>query len=159
MKIVKPIFLFIVISLNVVTTFGQIKSNARQKYFYINNDTIILDTLSLLPASLSIYLTSGERFPDSLIAKIDEAESKIIFRTDLYPDSLLAVYRVFPLLLTQTYRRKDRDIIEKYYSGQYNPFTYQDRHGEIIFLNEGLSKMEIFRGISLGISELVLTQV
>jgi len=152
LKLIKPIFLFTVLSFHVVTAFGQIKSNARQKYFFVNNDTIILDTLSLLPASLSIYFPSGERFPDSLIVKIDEGESKIIFKTGFYPDSLLAVYRVFPILLTQTYRRKDRDIIEKYYSGQYNPFTYEDQsRGDNIFKMEGLQRNgNISRGISFG---------
>ena len=84
-----------------------------------------------------------------------EATSQLIFlrnNKQEYPDSLLVVYKVFPLLLSKKYSKRDRGLIEKNYSGLYNPFSYGDQVGDNnIFKMEGLQRNgNISRGVSFG---------
>jgi len=134
---------------------AQLKGNARQKNIATNRDTLVLDTLSIIPGSIAFFMTDGSVFPKPVDWKFDEPSSKIIIpRTQekIYPDSLLVVYKVFPLLLTQTYRNRDRSVIEKNYSGLYNPFSYEEGGSDNnIFKMEGLQRNgNISRGISFG---------
>ncbi len=150
----------IIIWFLVLTFFGsatsnaQITGNTRQKYIYPKNDTIVLDTLSILPGSLNLYDASGNHFQLPSSWKLEDAASLLILphQATGAPDSLLAVYKVFPILLSRTYSNRDRSIIEKYYSGLYNPFSYDERNSENnIFKMEGLSRNgNISRGISFG---------
>ena len=134
---------------------AQLRGNARQKYIATGSDSVVIDSLSIIPGSLSFFLPDGAVFDMPSTWKIDEPASKVIIprpSAAAYPDSLLVVYKVFPLLLTQTYRNKDRSVIEKSYSGLYNPYSYGDQDSENnIFKMEGLQRNgNISRGISFG---------
>ncbi len=134
---------------------AQLQGNARQKYISLISDSIRLDTLSLIPGSVSLYTTQGATFAVPANWKIDEPGSLILLppgdKVGL-PDSLLVVYKVFPLLFSTTYRNKDRSVIEKSYSGLYNPYSYGEGNTDNnIFKMEGLQRNgNISRGISFG---------
>jgi hypothetical protein len=135
--------------------FAQLPGNARQKFIPTRPDTLLIDSLSLIPGSVALYLTDGAFVTDSLTYRVNEAASTIIFRNPRpvgFPDSLKIVYRVFPLLLTKTYKNRDRDVIEKTYSGMYNPFTYDNNDSQNnIFKMEGLQRNgNISRGVTFG---------
>ncbi|HMT27986.1 MAG TPA: hypothetical protein PKD91_01775, partial [Bacteroidia bacterium] len=149
------IFSVVITVLISVTALAQITGNARQKYISTLGDTVSIDTLSVVPGSLSFFLASGQPFMEMKSMVINEAASEIIFIRKpgtVLPDSLLMVYKVFPLLLTQTYRKRDRGVIEKTYAGQYNPFSYGDQDSDNnIFKLEGLQRNgNISRGVSFG---------
>lgn len=129
--------------------------NTRIKVIPTNLDTVTIDTLSIIPGSMSFSLNTGEKVKNDSIFSINEAESQIIFnpaKKSALPDSLFVVYKVFPLLLTQPYKRRDRTVIEKSYSGLYNPFSYNEQDSDNnIFKLEGLQRNgNISRGVSFG---------
>jgi hypothetical protein len=134
--------------------FAQFPGNARQKLISTRADTIVVDTLSLVPGSLKLALPSGETFALPAGWKTDEAGARIIKTEGAVPmpDSLLVVYRVFPVLLTRTWSNRERSVIEQSHSGLYNPFAYDAGQGdENFFKLEGLSRNgNISRGISFG---------
>src|SRR4051812_5669953 len=104
---------------------AQQRGNARQRYIQVTIDSLIIDTLSIVPGSVSFFYPDGSVLPQPGSWKLDEAAAILKFpdaKDSLTGDSILMVYRVFPILLTKTYRNKDRSVIEKNYSGLYNPF-------------------------------------
>ena len=134
---------------------AQLQGNTRQKVIQTNPDTISIDSLSIIPGSATLFLTSGMPFSDTASVIWDESASLLILKknnSNPIPDSLLVVYKVFPLMLSKTYRKRDRGVIEKSYSGLYNPFSYGDQDGDNnIFKMEGLQRNgNISRGVSFG---------
>lgn len=156
---------------------AQRASNLRQKIIALRSDTITLDTLSIVPGSLRIALTSGQPVTDTTFFKLLPAEGKLVFdrkaaaaaaaaadtsaaannlkTVDLRlstVDSIKVSYRTFPILFTQEYRRRDRGVIEQTFGGLYNPFAYDERDkGQQFFKTEGLqSNGNISRGVSFG---------
>lgn len=134
---------------------AQLNSNARQKFLNTSADTLVIDSLSIIPGTLSFFLPDGSPLekPENWI--LNEAASRIIISRDsakILPDSLLVVYKVFPILLSRSFSNKDRTVIEKNYSGLYNPYTYGESGSENnIFKMEGLQRNgNISRGISFG---------
>ncbi|MBK6640564.1 MAG: hypothetical protein IPG39_04680 [Bacteroidetes bacterium] len=91
----------------------------------------------LLPSISGMVVKS----PDSLY-KYKEPNPVIAFsKTRQLPDSILLVYRTFPLLLNKPFRNRDRSVIEKNYAGMYNPFSYGEAAGEPGFFKlEGLQR-------------------
>ena len=65
-------------------------SNLRKKWIPLKSDTIQLDTLSLVPKTVSILAV-----PDSLY-KTDFVNGYVVFRSRPAFDSVLVTYRVFP---------------------------------------------------------------
>ncbi|MBL0340200.1 MAG: hypothetical protein IPP71_04330 [Bacteroidetes bacterium] len=134
---------------------AQLQGNTRQKFIATNIDTVIIDSLSIIPGSVTLFFPSGASFSNTNSVLLNEAASQLIYlrnNKQEYPDSLLVVYKVFPLLLSKTYSKRDRGFIEKNYSGLYNPFSYGDQGGDNnIFKMEGLQRNgNISRGVSFG---------
>lgn len=99
------------------------------RYFGAGTDSLKLDTLSVVPGSLSLYaiqqqdsilLNEGEHF------RLEPASALILFLPGQRPDSLLARYRLFAFDFSQIYARKDRlgldtiDVLQ-------NPLIYSTR--------------------------------
>ncbi|NQY10755.1 MAG: hypothetical protein HRT71_14750 [Flavobacteriales bacterium] len=135
---------------------AQELNNWRQNSYIVENDTIKLDSLSLIPGSVLIYSASGVRLNDSLytinygkslfILKSVESSKKII------GDKIRAEFRVFPLDFGKKYAHKNINVLEPSDKGMYNPFmyTHQQKKNEI-FLNDGLNKSgSISRGVTIG---------
>ncbi|MGP8217363.1 MAG: hypothetical protein ACLQQ4_17475 [Bacteroidia bacterium] len=131
----KP-FLFIIgfIALLPLTGFSQQVNNLRKKAIALSlRDTITLDTLSIIPQSLSVSAGSGFT-PiqlDSTCYKFEPVESRIIInkaelkKRGIKSDTLYCTYRVFPFLLTQTYQHKDSHTIHPLVYGQMQGYMYQ----------------------------------
>jgi hypothetical protein len=134
---------------------AQSLSNARSKWFLLTADSLVLDTLSLIPQSVSIK-HNGNIVSDSLFS-INNADAKIKWNKNFlqnnFGDSVLVFYRVFPVLFTKPVAKRSKEIIQQYYSGQYNPSLYKDGtdKNEDLFKLEGITKNgSISRGISFG---------
>lgn len=142
--------------------FGQTLGNLRQKWISVTSDTITLDTLSLIPGTVRLSFPDGKPLTDTTLFRVLESQSKLVINrkadslatTPQLPaaDSLLVTYRVFPILFSQTFRNRDRQVIEKSFQGLYNPFAYDEREkGISFFKTEGLnSNGNISRGVSFG---------
>ena len=126
----------------------------RRKVLSTASDSVVFDTLSVVPGSVRLVWLGGNSIVDSTAFLMDHAAATLkFFRTQSkLPDSVEVVYRVFPILLTRNWYNRDRGVIEKSFGGAYNPFSYQGPETrEDPFKAEGLQRSgNIARGISFG---------
>ena len=107
--------------------FSQDLSNYRFKKIPVN-DTIKLDSLTIVPYSVIIYDKNKKIIPTSRY-KIDLDNSQIIFTKKLKTDSLEISYRVFPINFTKKYTGLTPSFWNKSDTLQkdivYIPYSYQ----------------------------------
>ncbi len=133
---------------------AQELSNLRQRYVSTTTDSVTLDTLSLIPGSF--FMLHDGRVVDSSAFSVMPSRAQLTWknRDPAWPDSLLAVYRVFPVLFTRPAFRRSREIIEKKFGGVYNPKQYDRGEGGGVLDIRGLSKSgSISRGVRFGNSQ------
>ena len=129
--------IILIVSLNSLV-FGQTK-NLRKKFFYHIEDTLLLDSLPIIPSSFTI-MSHGQAIHNF---KLLWQESKLILENP--KDSVLITYRVFPFSL-QTDTTVPRPIIIPHYY-EIEPITSID----ITRKNTGLETQGHFsRGIFFG---------
>jgi len=144
----KKIILFFLLILATGTSFAQFKSNFHLKKVAIK-DSIIIDTLSLLPNTFKIY---GPKSPiDSNDYKINYAKALLTWQNKPVLDSITITYRTFPVLLTQKTFHKDPSLIEVAIINN-NPFIYRPKAEEnTLFSFDGIEKSgSISRSIGFG---------
>lgn len=132
--------------------YSQTISNLRKKTIAFNNDTLTLDTVSIIPNSVIIQTKDGIFLHDSTYS-IDPATAQLIIKTNLQEDSLVITYRTFPYNFDKRYYNKDINLIQRQSDENQNPFTftYNPAVKENIFQFKGLNKSgSIARGITLG---------
>jgi hypothetical protein len=130
-------------------TFGQ--SGIRSRSIVLNDDTIRLDTLSIIPGTITVKYFNGAPL-DSIYYKIDYVNSLFI-RSLPKPggDSIRIEYKVFPYLFSKKYQHKDVSRIQNNQYGEPYVYTYDKKNEVDFFKTEGLSKSgSISRGISFG---------
>lgn len=130
---------------------AQVFNPKQVKSYHILSDTLVLDSLSLVPESIHF-----KSFPslDSLEQpKINYKYHALIFNGKK-PDSIVVAYQRFPYNFEKKYFHKDPSILYTDFSRRNNPFTinYNNTNtGDNLFLNDGLTKNgNISRGISFG---------
>jgi hypothetical protein len=136
---------------------GQALTNARQHFIHVKSDSVVIDTVSIIPGTFFLVNDAGG-FIDSAAYKIDFANAVLRWQKNntvyngIREDSVKAVFRVFPVLFTQSFTHREKKIIEKNYAGYYNPFEYKEgKKTTEIFKLEGLTKNgSISRGVSFG---------
>ncbi len=134
---------------------AQSLSNNRSRNIVFAADTLLLDTVSIIPASLRIF---DNNVPlDSGCYHVLFSESKVVINKSCklnFGDTLMIAYKVFPLLFSGEYKNRDLKTVQNKYGGQYNPFQYKENESAAtndIFNFEGLTKSgSISRGISFG---------
>lgn len=132
---------------------AQQLSNYRSAKIVVKSDTVIFDTLSIIPGSVIIRDSTGQRI-DSDSYSISYPDATLLFN-HLYskmPGTLFLSYKVFPYNFSASYKHKDIKLIEPDEKGNYNPFvfTYEDQPADI-FKFGGLNKNgSISRGVSFG---------
>lgn len=117
------ILAFLFFNLLTAACFGQ-ESNYREKKLVFSTDTLVLDSLSLIPGSLILKDNSGNFIPDSIF-KVDYPSAKLVFLEYPGSDTLLAAYRTFPLLFVKPYFHKDPRLIELQALGKDDPFIFR----------------------------------
>jgi len=96
-------------------------SNLRQKRLAVTTDTVSLDSLSIVPHSVSIRNLSADAYT------LDYINAKLIWRTKPSADSIEIRYRVFPYKLNAVIRGMDFDSVSyRFYA---KPFTFNDGTG------------------------------
>lgn len=148
--------LFLILLLVSITGYSQYTGNSRIRIVALKADTLQLDTLSIIPGSVSIKTARGEVLDTSLY-KIKYGEGKIIVNRknlppSVNPDSLQFSYKTFPYLFSSETRHKDVNRIRADIKGRNDPFSYTlENKSDDLFKMDGLNKSgSISRGISFG---------
>lgn len=137
-----------------VNGFAQDMSNYREKKVAVN-DTIFLDSLSIVPQSEII--SYNNQVLDTNNYFMDYAKSLLILKqpTNFTAKEFNVAYRVFPISFTAPYSHKQIDLVETSDSVVKNPFLYQYTVAtEDVFYLNGLDKSgSISRGVGFGNSQ------
>jgi hypothetical protein len=147
----KPLSLFLVfLAIFPFRGASQVFQSKQAKLFRATADTIVIDSLSLVPGTLNFRF-----FPASDSAKIPEINYRqhaIIFRKGR-PDSILVSYRRFPYNFERVHFHKDEHELYTDLSRRINPYTinYSNSSTTNLFESDGLNKNgNISRGITFG---------
>jgi hypothetical protein len=132
-------------------------SNFRIKTITVLSDTILLDSLSIIPKTLLITRADGSS-PDTSTYRTDYAngllfvKNHVQFYNDPNGNKLTLSFRVFPFLFTKVQRHKKINLINTYQQAVENPFLYHyETVTEDVFKWGTLNKSgNISRGVSFG---------
>jgi hypothetical protein len=125
--------------------------NPNQKKLYSSvSDTLVLDSLSLVPGSINFKI-----FPDSVNAPTINYKIHALIFSEKKPDSILVSYKRFPYDFEHNYFHKDPSALYTDLSKPNNPYTINynnlNTKQDQLFQNDGLNKNgNISRGISFG---------
>lgn len=127
-------------------------SNLRAKVLATNADTLIIDSLSIVPNSLAVVEKMTRKELDTTLYKIDFAKAQLIWAKKIRVDSVKVAYRVFPFNFTAKRYHKDIQEIQKF--GE-QPIAYRykldNKSASSLFNAKGLDYSGSFgRGISFG---------
>ena len=129
----------------------QAQTNLKQKYYFVKSDTLYLDTLSLIPGTVSI--TSKNNPLDSSSYKINYPLKAIIFKVKP-SDPIFVSYKSFPYNFEKSYYHQSTSLLTKDLSLPSNPMTLAFAGSAVpneSFVSDGLNKNgSISRGISFG---------
>lgn len=145
----RTVWLF-VISLVCMEGAAQTFKPSQVKKIKPTSDTLVLDSLSLVPGSVKF-----ETFPslDSIHQPtLDYAKHALIFKGKR-PDSVVVNYKRFPYNFENTFAHKDAGFLYSDMSRPTNPFMirFDQNNSNQLFQNDGLNKNgNISRGISFG---------
>ncbi|MFM1874637.1 MAG: hypothetical protein RL266_374, partial [Bacteroidota bacterium] len=150
MRLLKP-SLHLWMLLFSVPLVGQNLSNLRSRTIELTNDTIALDTLSIVPSSFQIKRNGVPM--DSTSYLLEWYSGRLVVKEELVGTSIEANYRVFPSLYSEKTFHKDPSLIRNIRDIPQNPFNYTVRQGttQDLFDLGTLSKSgSISRGITIG---------
>ena len=128
-----------------VWVWGQVESNVRNIKISTQQDTIVLDTLSIAPNSIQI---SGI---DSNYFLVDYPTATWVWLQKPTQDSVEIQYRVWPVNIAQSYSHKTNSVFMPDMYGKVNPFKYQGTPPKAQFSTGKLDKSgSISRGVLFG---------
>ncbi len=126
--------------------------SSRSATLPVKADTLLIDTLSLVPGSWKVLKPDNLPLADSLY-QVDWVKSILIFNPGLYakPDSLHIDYEVFPLSLNKVYQHKSPGF-NRISPPVYRPPSGPDARDNFNRLSEGSlqSSGSLSRGIAMG---------
>ncbi|HEU4719425.1 MAG TPA: hypothetical protein VFU15_16385, partial [Bacteroidia bacterium] len=130
---------------------GQVTDAWREKNVAVSGDTVVLDTLSIVPGTFSVL--SGGTPLDTAKFTLLPAEAQLILKPGVPRDSLHVKYAVFPVLFTHSFSHKNQQQFTSRPDHADNPFLYRpgDAKADDPFATGGLTKSgSLSRGISFG---------
>ncbi len=143
--------IFITLFLCGYYTQTQAQTNLKQKYYFVKSDTLYLDSLSLIPGTVSV--TSKNSPLDTSSYKINYPLKALIFKTKP-SDPIFVSYKSFPYNFEKPYYHQSTSLLKKDLSLPSNPMTLAFAGSEVpneSFISDGLNKNgSISRGISFG---------
>lgn len=134
---------------------SQETSNLKFKEILWIGDSIVIDSLSLVPGSVELR-DADMRIIDTGLYTVRYYKSTIYFKNsglgDVAGKSVKLYYRTYPFNLSRQFRHKDIALIEQDQTNLQSPFIYTIKKKEDDFFEmEGLNKSgSISRGVSLG---------
>ncbi|MFN2458251.1 MAG: hypothetical protein ABR502_08640 [Chitinophagaceae bacterium] len=124
MKLLRRIFLFFLLSIIAAYSEGQTAaqivpaSNLHIKKIAVTADSIILDTLSIIPQTISVENVSDTTY------RVDFVRSTLYWKTKPATDTISVQYRVFPYRLNAVLQRVSFDsVMNNFYT---RPFEFND---------------------------------
>lgn len=130
---------------------AQDMSNLKQQTILINSDSLILDSLTIIPQSELLFIGTDE-LPIADY-QMDYKNSMLIIKNKaLIGKEITIIYRLFPLSFNQSFEHKKMTTIEKQGEVITNPFYYEHtaKNEDVFYLN-GLNKSgSISRGVGFG---------
>lgn len=129
---------------------AQGQDNRVVRQVVMDRDTVVLDSLSIVPGSFSLWV-GGAEVP-SACYQVDLFRSLLVRTKDTPADTLTAKFRVMPLLLGARFRHKDPERLIKPSGAREDPFRYVPPKGDLdLFGTGGLNKSgSISRGVLFG---------
>lgn len=123
---------------------------SRTKTFSANNDSIQLDTLSIIPGTFKAHI--GSRTLVDSVDYVLNTPAALLILKNTSADSISVSYEVFPLLLVAERAHKNQGTMTSSPDNRVNPFTYNPKsQTEDPFAMGGLNKSgSLSRGISFG---------
>lgn len=106
---------------------SRAQGNLRTRTLVITTDTTRIDSFSVAPGSFTLW--KGTEEVDTATYRIDPFGALLIRRKPMPPDTLIARYRVLPLLLTGPVRHKDPDRLLRPPTDRVDPFKYEPPRG------------------------------
>jgi len=154
----RRILLLFFFFLTVHAGFSQQLSNIRSKTFFVSGDTMLIDTLSIVPESFFIRDLESEKLIEDSVFEMDYTNAILRWNEKPVTDSIKISYRVFPFSFSKIAFHKDSRLIEPDVQFNYNPFDYSPENSvESVFNYNGLDYSGSFvRGISFGNSQDVI---
>ncbi len=130
---------------------GQEVSNKRTKTIPYRGDSVLLDTVTVIPSSISLETMAGKK-ADRTFYRLNPDNGYLIWQKPIPQiDSLKAHYRVFPFSLTKPYRNKSKDLIDSTLRFKNRKQVYLPNEGEQSSAFQNLERNgNISRGISTG---------
>ena len=137
--------------------FSQEIKNFRERKVALINDTLTIDTLSIIPQSLEIKNSTGQII-DPRFYDLNYPYAQLIFskdslaEKDIHLDTIYFSYQVFPYLFSKPLLHKDFQAFNYSPNKQGAPYIYSpEPAANDIFKTEGLNKTgSISRGIAFG---------
>ncbi|MBK5286375.1 MAG: hypothetical protein JJE25_13330 [Bacteroidia bacterium] len=136
---------------------AQQRNSWRLKSFTTLRDTLFLDSLTIVPGSISVFSENGNKMDSSsfhadYINGILFWKNNALERKQHYGENIRVEYRVFYFRLNNIFTHKDTSLVNPAVLHVYNPFTSRDDDkNKDPFHFEGLNKSgSISRGISFG---------
>jgi hypothetical protein len=125
-------------------------SNLRIRWIQVTSDTLVIDTLSLVPGSVHIY-SEGLPIHDGGY-RLDPYAGQLIWRVRPMADSVLVRYRVMPFAFGAVRRNKDPERLLSASGDRPDPFRYEPPKQAVDpFGMQGLNKSgSISRGVLFG---------
>jgi hypothetical protein len=128
---------------------AQLFSSTRKKTYKLVSDTIVLDSLSLVPGS--VYFKT---FPDSATKPVVNYKLHSLIFSSGKPDSIFVIYKRFPINFEKKYFHKNPNALYTDLSRPNNPFTITYTNTirqDFLLQDDGLNKNgNVSRGISFG---------
>ena len=154
----RPFFAFILLLLFVNLANSQGLSNIRYRSYVLHVDTLLLDSLSIVPNTLTIRNLNGE-LVDSSTYSVKAFESKVIWKNKPSADSVKIFFRVYPFALAhETYNKSYQQYVDATSNELLRPYIYTADEAQNKLIDFGsLDYNGVFaRGISFGSNQSVV---
>ena len=139
--------------------FGQDLSNRREKVLPVQGDTLLLDSLSLVPGSVLLFWNDSLLNPS--LYTVNEAASLLIIpalQKEKWTgiDSVIVRYKVYPISFTKPRFLRDRKLLDKP-AGSSGDVLFTERPSDqqfSLFGMDGLTRSgSISRGLTIGTNQ------
>ncbi|MDP4274239.1 MAG: hypothetical protein Q8907_08175 [Bacteroidota bacterium] len=127
-------------------------SNLKARKLILTGDTLLVDSLSIVPGTLRLFNQAGQLIPDSAY-QTDYAKSQIMPHKKLKGQTVTLMYRHFPYSFTKPYFHNDFSKLKNLSVNSHAPIRFEMLDGKSfpLFENDGLTKSgSLSRGISFG---------
>lgn len=122
---------------------------ARRSKIVPVSDTIVFDSLSVIPETFNIRLKDGGAL--KVPFRLQERSATLVFDSIPGTDSIRIEYAVFPVRIPDEFRNKDTTMILKPGGGMIKPYVVTDEWTSDLFDDSGIRKSgSVSRGIAFG---------